>query len=69
MLLVRAGQESGHVDERQDGDVERVAEADEPCRFLRGVDVERPGVDARLVGDDADRLAVEAREADDDVFA
>ena len=35
--------------------------------FDRRVDVERAGEHGRLVGDDADRTAVEPREADDDV--
>ena len=38
------------------------------ARLLRGVDVEHAGQVLRLVADDADRVAVEAREADDDVL-
>ena len=62
------GQEPGHVLERDERDVERVAEAHEPRALHRRVDVERPGQHRRLVGDDADRAAVEPREADDDVL-
>ena len=36
--------------------------------LIDGVDVEAAGETCRLVGDDADRPAVEAREADDDVL-
>ena len=43
VLLVRAGQEAGHVDERDERDVERVARAHEAGRLLRRVDVERAG--------------------------
>ena len=35
---------------------------------MTGVDVEHAGQKRRLVGDDADRPAVEPREADDDVL-
>ena len=48
-------------------DVEAVAEADEARGLHRRVDVEDAGEDLRLVGDDADRAAADAGEADDDV--
>ena len=67
VLLHGAGQKSGHVLERDERNVERVAEPHEPRAFDRRVDVERAGEHRRLVGDDADRPAVEPREADDDV--
>ena len=62
------GQEPGHVDERDERDVERVARADEPSRLHRRVDVEHAGERARLVADDADRVPAETREAADDVL-
>ena len=46
---------------------ERVAEAHEARRLLAGLDVERAGHRVRLVGDDADRAALDPGEADDDV--
>ena len=67
VLLVGAGQEAGHVDERDERDVERVARAHEPRRLLRRVDVERAREHLRLVADDADDVAVDAREAAHDV--
>ena len=67
MLLVLPGHEPRHVDERDDGDVERVTEADEPRALQRGVDVERAGVHPRLVADDADRTTVESPEPGDEV--
>lgn len=67
VLLIDARQEARDVDERQERDVEGIAEADEARRLVRGVDVEAARHDLRLVRDDADDLAVEARVADDDV--
>src|SRR6185437_15877342 len=43
VFLVSAGQEAGHVDKHDDRNVEAVAGADEPGRFLRGVDVQAAG--------------------------
>ena len=68
VLLARAGHEAGHVDEGHQRDVEGVAEADEAGGLAAGVDVEDAGQHLRLVGDDADGLAVEAAEAGDDVL-
>ena len=67
VLLADAGQEPGHVDERQHGDVERVAGADEPGGLLRGVDVEAAGQVQRLVGDHPDGGAGDTAEPGDDV--
>ena len=55
VLLLHARQEARHVDEGDQRDVERVAEADEPAGLGRGVDVDRARQHRRLVGDDADR--------------
>src|SRR6185437_739539 len=68
VLLVGAGEEAGDVDERAEGDVEAVAEADEARGLDAGLDVEAPGEDLGLVRDDADRAACDAGEADDDVL-
>ena len=67
VFLACAGKEAGDVDERDDGNVERVAEADKAGALAAGVAVKNTGVDAGLVGYHADRLAVEASKADDDV--
>ena len=67
-LLRGPGQEAGHVDEGDERDVERVAGAHEPRRLDGGVDVEHARERARLVADDADRVAAEAREAAHDVL-
>ena len=62
VLLVGTRQEPGHVDERDERDVERVARAHEARRLLRRVDVEHAREHLRLVADDADAVAVEPRE-------
>ena len=67
-LLRGAGQEAGHVDERDEGDVERVAGAHEAGRLDGGVDVEHAGERVRLVADDADGVPAQPREAADDVL-
>ena len=64
VLLRGAWEEARHVDERDQRDVERVAEAHEPRALVRRVDVERARHHLGLVGHDADRLAVEVREPD-----
>ena len=68
VLLVGARQEARHVDEGDERDVEAVAEAHEARGLDRRVDVEAAGEVRRLVRDDADGAAVDAREADDDVL-
>ena len=68
VLLRGPGEEPWHVDERDDRDVERVAEPHEPRGLDGRVDVETPGEVHRLIRDDARRAAVEPREADDDVL-
>ena len=67
VLLACARQEARHVDERHQRNVEGIAEAHEARALAAGVAVEHAGVNAGLVGHHADRLAVEARKADDDV--
>ena len=67
-LLARAGQEAGDVAERQQRDVVGVAGADEAGGLLRGLDVEDAGEVLGLVADDPDGVAVETREAADDVL-
>ena len=68
IFLRGARQEARHVDEGDDRDVEGVAEAHEARGLARGVGVEHAGQHQRLVGDDADRAALDAAEAGDDVL-
>ena len=67
VFLLDAGEEPRDVDERQEADVERIAEPHEPRGLDRRIDVERAREDLRLIPDDADRIAFEPREAHDDV--
>jgi hypothetical protein len=59
---------NGHVDERHDGDIERVAKAYEARRLDRALDIETTGQHQRLVGDEADRGALHTTETDDDIL-
>jgi hypothetical protein len=67
-LLHRARQEPRDVFDRDQWNVEGVAEAHEARRLYRRIDVERARQVCRLVGDDPDRSAAEPSEADDDVL-
>ena len=68
MLLGSARQESRHIDERDDGNVEGIEEADEARSLDTGVDVEAASKLLGLVGDDANRAALEARHSDHNVL-
>ena len=67
-LLRRPRQEPGHVDERDQRDVERVARPYEARRLHGRVDVQHAGQRPRLVSDDPDRVSAEPREAAHDVL-
>src|SRR5712692_3839949 len=67
VLLRHAGKESGHVLERDERDVEGIAEPDEPGALERGVDIEHARQRRGLIRDDAHRPAPEARQADQQV--
>ncbi|CAM5586372.1 hypothetical protein SVIOM342S_06126 [Streptomyces violaceorubidus] len=67
VLLVDAGQEAGYVQKGDDRDVEGVAHLDEARGLLRCLDVQYAGQALRLVGDDADDLAVQTGQGADDV--
>ncbi len=68
VLLVAARQVARHVDEGDDRDPERVAESDEARRLHRRVDVDRTCQMLRLVAHDADDVAGEPAQADNDVL-
>src|SRR2546422_1502920 len=68
VFLLHPGKETGYVDEREERDVEAVAEADEASRLGRRVDVHGSGEDLRLVPDDANRPALQAGEAPGNVL-
>ena len=68
VLLRRARQEARNVYQRDQRNVEGVAETHEPRCLAAGVDVQHAGHELGLVGDDAHRLTVETGEAGDDVL-
>src|SRR5262249_53853257 len=67
-FLLRAGKEARDIFERNQRDVEGIAESNEASTFDAGVDIENAGEDCGLIGNYADRLSVETRETYDDVF-
>ena len=68
VFLTRAGQETGHVYQADDGDVEGVAETYEACTLAASIHIEHTSVNLRLVGYDTHALTVETSETDDDVL-
>src|SRR3989475_8045401 len=68
VLWLLPWKKSRNVDEREEGDVEAVAEPNEPRSFDRGIDVERARLNFRLIPDDADRSPLEASKAHDDIL-
>ena len=67
-FLAGAGQESWNVFEGHQGHVERVAEPNEACGFVRCIDVEATREDLRLVGDHADGSTAKVAKAAHDVL-
>ena len=54
IFLGGAGQKARHIDERDDRNLETIAEAHEAGRLAAGITVEDAGENERLIGDDAD---------------
>ena len=63
-LDLRADHEPGDVAQVEQGDTEGVAQRDEAGRLVGRVDEEHAALHGRVVGDDAERVAVEVTEAD-----
>jgi len=64
VLLFDTGQKSGHIDKRQQRDVEGVAESNEAGNFAGGVDVQGPSDYAGLIGHDSYCAPLDTAEAD-----
>ena len=64
LLHRRAHHEARHVGQEQQRHVEGVAELHEPGRLVGRVDEQHAALEQGVVGDDADRLAVQPGEAD-----
>ncbi|TNV85494.1 hypothetical protein FGO68_gene16356 [Halteria grandinella] len=67
-LLHGSGQEPGHVGERNEGDLECVAEPHEACGLDGCVNIEAPRQHLGLVGDNANDASLHFTEADDYVL-
>ena len=57
------GRYPGNVRYRDHGNVEGIAETDEFCCFIRGIDIETSGKPGRLVGDETNRMTAHAAES------
>jgi hypothetical protein len=62
-LLLRAGQKSGNILKSDKRNIESVAETHEACSLERSIYIKNSGEERRLIGDDADRTAVQPRKA------
>ena len=68
VLLIDAWHEAGDILDGDDRDVEAVAETNETCALLRGIDIQSASEDLRLIGQEADGATCHAAEADDEVL-
>ena len=68
VFLVGAWQKSGDILECDNGNVERIAEADKARPFFARIDIQHTGQHGRLVGNNADRMPAQTRKADDDIL-
>ena len=68
VLLLRAGKETGHVLESDQGNIKSVAKTHKSRALERGVDVQHSGKHRGLVGDDPYGPAIQAREPDNQIF-
>lgn len=67
-LLDGSREEPWYVGKCNNGDLKGIAEANKSSSLNRGIDVEAPGKDLRLIGNDANNSALNFSEADNDVF-
>ena len=66
-LLLDAGQETGNIDQGDHRNVERIAGADETGALVRRVEIQRPSLHRRLVGDQTDHHPFDATKSDDQI--
>ena len=69
ILLIRTRQKSGDVFKSYERDIEAVAEADKPRALEGSVDIQCPGENCGLIGDNAYRASVQPGESYNDVLA
>ena len=60
LLLSFAGKEAGNIHQGDDRYVESIAETNEARRLVRGINIETPSQEHRLIGDKTYGVAVEA---------
>ena len=68
VFLGHAGKKTRHIFQRDQRDVEGIAEPDKPGPFIRGVDIQHAGQMIGLIGHNPDRLSPQPSEPDHDVF-
>jgi hypothetical protein len=66
-LLLDAGHEPRHVNQRYQWDIEDIAEPYEPCRLVGGIDIERSRFNQGIVGDNAGNNPLDTGKTNDDV--
>src|SRR5882762_802401 len=67
-FLLGAREKTGNILEGNERNVERVAEPHEARAFHGSVDIENTGKEGRLIADDTDGAAVEARKTHDEIL-
>src|ERR1700730_14691070 len=68
IFLSRTRQKTRYVHERNDWNVEGVAEPHESCALARGIAIKHAGKHHRLIGEEPHRSSSEATKANNDVF-
>src|SRR6516162_2947845 len=66
-LLVRTGQEPGHVFKSNERNIEGIAKSNKARTLHRPCDIKAAGKIRGLIRDNAHRTAVESRKADDEI--
>ncbi len=67
VFLSCAREESGNIDQRNDGNIESVAKTNKACPFTRCIDIEHTCQIFWLIGHDTDRLSVKTSKSHDNV--
>ena len=66
--MLRAGEVTGYVFERQQRNIKSIAKSHETRTFHRSIDIEDPSEVSRLIADDADGATIEACETHDQIL-
>src|SRR5699024_11785602 len=68
VFLIYAGQEPWHIDERDDGEIESIAESHKTSGLFRCCDIQGASQLRWLVGDDAYGATFDSAQTDDDIW-